>query len=110
MREMCDMKAYYLPSAIGMLTIAAGIAASTGCSAMASDEAEGSEAELSETAGALDDAARAELTRVGFTPAETKAVAESIAISKLLGVQSFVAEANDGHATADDSVRRESHG
>jgi hypothetical protein len=84
----------------------------TGCTAASGSEevTEGTEDQLSETNTALDEAARRELTSLGFNPAETKAVAESIAVSKLLGVQSFVAEANAGEATEDASVRRESHG
>jgi hypothetical protein len=84
----------------------------TGCAteAITEQELEATADELSETNTALDEAARRELTRVGFTPAETKAVSESIAVSKLLGVQSFVAEANAGDAASDASVRRESHG
>jgi hypothetical protein len=68
------------------------------------------EQDLTETANALDEEARRELGAAGFSADETKAVAESIAISKVLGVQSFVTEANDGLAKADATIRRESHG
>jgi hypothetical protein len=75
-----------------------------------SDDSEGAEADLTETRTALNDEQKRELTNVGFAPDEIQAVAESIAISKVLGVQSFVSEANDGNAKTDHSIRRESHG
>lgn len=97
-----------LLAAAGLTLLAAG----AGCAGETEEEvsAETADAELSETARALDDNERRELQGVGFTADEIKSVAESIAISKVLGVQSFVKEANDGEAARDSSVRRESHG
>jgi hypothetical protein len=94
------------------LALAITVAAAVGCAAETSEEpaTESAEGELSETSRALGEDAKRELAGVGFTGDEIKAVAESIAISKVLGVQSFVKEANDGEAKADASIRRESHG
>jgi hypothetical protein len=82
------------------------------CSAETEEQGEtaGSDAALSETEKALSPADRAKLSAVGFTPREVDAVAESVSISRFLGVQSFVKEANDGDAAPDASIRRESHG
>ncbi|HVH43268.1 MAG TPA: hypothetical protein VM925_13025 [Labilithrix sp.] len=92
--------------------LAAGIVmAVTGCvDAGEVSDGETASDNFTETSRALDESAMRELASVGFTPEETKAVAESIAISKLLGVQSFVSEANDGYSASAASVRRESHG
>ncbi len=59
---------------------------------------------------ALAAGARRELAAAGFTADEIQAVADSVSISKLLSVQSFVKEANDGELHEGGSVRRESHG
>src|SRR5688572_14000294 len=68
---------------------------------------EGAEADLTETRTALNDEQKRQLANVGFEADEITAVAESIAISKVLGVQSFVSEANDGNVKVDHSIRRE---
>jgi hypothetical protein len=88
------------------------LAVGAGCGAETTSDApvDGAEDNFSETATALDEDARRELADVGFSPDEIKAVAESIAISKVLGVKSFVSEANDGTTAPESSVRRESHG
>jgi hypothetical protein len=86
-----------------------GLSLVVGCAGAPSDPA-ASESELTETATVLDEDAKHDLASAGFTGDEIKAVAESVAISKLLGVKSFVAEANDGNLAEESSVRRESHG
>lgn len=78
--------------------------------APATEDAESSAAQATERVPALDRTQRSQLASAGFTEKEIQAVADSIDISKWLAVQSFVNEANDGYATADASVRRESHG
>jgi hypothetical protein len=104
------MKALRAPSRV-LLAIAAMIVAS-GCAPETSEEVptDIADGELSETSRMLSEADQRELSAAGFTADEIKAVAESVSISKLLGVQSFVAEANAGTASADASIRRESHG
>lgn len=95
------------------IALLAGIHVLSGCARFESDTGEPleiSSGDLSETPAALDEEASRELASVGFSDDEVKAVAESIALSKWLGVQSFVKEVNDGERTDDDSVRRESHG
>lgn len=96
-----------------LLATALAITAAACAAETAGDEAEGpavAEGELTETERALDAEARRTLASAGFSQEEIKAVAESVSISKLLGVKSFVQEANDGNAKSDASVRRESHG
>lgn len=82
------------------------------CAAAASvDDTTGSADALSDKAAPpLSDEDRRELSGGGFAPDEIDAVEESIVVSKVLGVQSFVQEANAGTVKTDSTIRRESHG
>lgn len=105
------MKAYSAPRHVLVALAAIAVASASGCAAAPEEApAEAANSDLSETPHMLSEAAKTELANVGFSGDEINAVAESIAISKVLGVQSFVKEANDGDAKPDSSVRRESHG
>lgn len=51
-----------------------------------------------------------DLTALGFAADEIKAVQDSVFISKIFSVKSYVEEANNGTLDASGAVRRESHG
>lgn len=86
--------------------------AATACVAGTADDAAvgGGEGALTEGWQTLTEDGKRELSAAGFSADEIEAVGQSITVSKLLGVQSFVQEANQGNAKSDSSIRRESHG
>jgi hypothetical protein len=65
---------------------------------------------MDNASGSLDRSEQDELRSAGFSEDEIDAVARSVDASRILGVKSFVDEANDGLAAAGGAVRRESHG
>lgn len=107
------MKALRAPRRVLLAVAAMVVATASGCAPESKEEVDsddGALSQLSETSRMLSEEDKRELAGNGFSPDEITSVAESISISKLLGVQSFVSEANDGLAKEDSSVRRESHG
>jgi hypothetical protein len=68
------------------------------------------DSELQNDGASLSTSDRNELAAAGFSASEVKAVVDSISVSKVLGVQSFVQESNDGTLRSDAALRRESHG
>jgi hypothetical protein len=87
------------------------LGAAAGCAAESDQTANSADAvTMSESTTALRPEEKEQLAAAKFTPQEIQAVADSIAVSRWLGVESWVAEANAGYAKPDSSIRRESHG
>ena len=109
MLDRARFSALCLPLAIAVSTLAVGCKQRDGVAQVkAADEGVWTGSDPAAGAATMN----SDLAGAGFTPAEIKAVTDSITISEWLGVESFVDDANAGNLkTAPDTVlRRESHG